>query len=132
MSSADREMIIKGVEDYCRAMQTQEASDFFPLWAEGLDNFLISIASAFHGTQAIYDDFIIGRIRRAYSKIALIASSIDVRPISGDTAAVLFQYETDCIRRESREPYGIAGLETRIWVRQGDSWKLTHVHYSKK
>lgn len=31
MSSADREMIIKGIEDYCRAVQTQEASDFFPL-----------------------------------------------------------------------------------------------------
>lgn len=47
--------------------------------------------------------------------------------ISEDVAIVLFQ----CIRRETKEPYSIKGLETQVVVKEDGEWKLAHVHYSK-
>lgn len=51
--------------------------------------------------------------------------------ISEDVAIVLFHYHTECIRRETKEPYSIKGLETQVVVKEDGEWKLAHVHYSK-
>lgn len=45
-------------------------------------------------------------------------------------AAVVFAYRTACIRRETGEPHGLRGMETQVYVREPDGWKLAHVHYS--
>ena len=117
------------VEQYKTAVHTQAWEDFAPLWAEGAENVLISPGGYFVGTQMIYKEFLINRIRKAYSRIDLISHDIDVR-ITGDTAIVVFSYSTDCDLRESGDRFGIAGLETQVYVRQNGLWKLTHVHYS--
>ena len=132
MTQPDREQILRGVERYCHAVHTQRAEDFLPLWAEGTQNGLISPAGCFSGTEEIYRDFLVGRIGAAYARIDLIAESVEVRPVTEDAAVALFRYATDCIRRDTGEPYGIAGLETQLWVRQGGECRLCHVHYSKQ
>ena len=98
----------------------------------GTQNGLISPAGCFSGTEEIYRDFLVGRIGAAYARIDLIAESVEVRPVTEDAAVGLFRYATDCIRRDTGEPYGIAGLETQLWVRQGGEWRLCHVHDSKQ
>jgi ketosteroid isomerase-like protein len=45
-------------------------------------------------------------------------------------AAAVFAYRTACIRRETGEPHGLRGMETQVYVREPDGWKLAHVHYS--
>ena len=132
MTQPDREQILRGVERYCHAVHTQRAEDFQPLWAEGTQNGLLSPAGCFSGTEEIYRDFLVGRIGAAYARIDLIAESVEVRSVTEDAAVALFRYATDCIRRDTGEPYGIAGLETQLWVRQGGEWRLCHVHYSKQ
>lgn len=121
--------VLEMVERYKTAVHTQAWEDFAPLWAEGTENVLISPGGYFVGTQDIYENFLIGGIRKAYSRIDLISHNIDVR-ITGDTAIVVFSYSTDCDRRETGEYFSISGLETQVYVRQESQWKLTHVHYS--
>ena len=77
-----------------------------------------------------YRDFLIGKIQAAYRQITLISQRVDVRIVSEEQAVVVFSYSTDCIRRDSGEPFGIAGLETQVYCKEKGRWKLTHVHYS--
>ena len=126
----DEQELLQAVERYQYAIHTQEASDFLPLWAQGCETVMISPTGYFTGTQNIYESFLLGRIRQVYERIDLISHNIDVRVISSDLATVVFSYSTDCIRRDTGEPYGIAGLETQVYCRQNAQWKLVHVHYS--
>ena len=127
--TGEKEKILRVLEQYVRGIHTQAEEDFLPIWAEG-ENVLISPAGCFTGTQSIYEDFLLGRIQKAYTRIDLIPKETLVRLLGSDTAVVLFSYCTDCIRRETGEPYGIEGLETQVYIKQGADWKLTHVHYS--
>ena len=119
------------VEQYAKAIETQDKEDFCSLWADTPDCVLISIASQYVGVENIYQDFLVGRIQAAYSQIRLITEDVEVHEINDDLATVVFRYHTECIRRESGEPYGINGLETQVYIREGEDWKLLHVHYSK-
>lgn len=47
-------------------------------------------------------------------------------------AVAVFQYHTECTRRNTGEAYGIEGPETQIWKRMEGQWKLCHDHYSMK
>jgi hypothetical protein len=33
-------------------------------------------------------------------------------------AIVVFEYQTQCIKRDTREPYGIQGIETQVIVKE--------------
>lgn len=121
--------ILEMLEQYKRCVNTQKREDFYPIWSSG-ENVLISQSNCFVGTDAIYDEFIIGRIQKAYSKIELISKTAEVRKLTDDTAVVVFEYVTDCTRRESGEPFALGGLETQVYVREQGEWKLAHVQYS--
>ena len=126
-----KQEILQCVEQYKKAVHTQEAADFYPIWAKSCETSLISISTCFTGTDSIYQDFLLGRIRQAYTKIDLIARETNVRLLSDSCAVVIFSYYTDCIRRETGEPFGIEGLETQVYIREEDGWKLAHVQYAK-
>lgn len=126
----DFEQIRAGIAQYCRGVHTQEREDFMPLIPAQAEAVLISPGGMFTGAESIMEDFLRGGIRRAYAKIDLIADDILLRRLNEDTIAAIFAYHTDCIRRDTGEPHGIAGLETQIWIREGAGWKLAHVHYS--
>lgn len=119
------------VERYAQAIETQDKEDFCSLWANSPDCVLISITSQYVGVENIFQDFLVGKIQAAYSEIRLITEAVEVHEINETLATVVFRYHTECIRRESGEPYGINGLETQVYIREGESWKLLHVHYSK-
>ena len=124
--------IIKKVEDYCRNVHTQDKGDFMALWNTSAHCSLISPAGRSEGFESVYQEFLVDRIQQAYSRIDLIADSIDVNPVSDDCAIVIFAYHTDCDRRETGEWFGIAGLETQVYNKVDNEWKLTHVHYGGK
>lgn len=119
------------VEQYAKAIETQDKEDFCSLWANTPDCVLISITSQYVGVENIYQAFLIDGIKAAYSQIRLITEAVEVHEINENLITVVFRYHTECIRRESGEPYGINGLETQVYIREGESWKLLHVHYSK-
>lgn len=54
---------------------------------------------------------------------------LDARLLTDDVAIVIFRYHTECVRRESGDPYGIAGLETQMMRRIKGRWKITHIQY---
>ena len=70
--------------------------------------------------------------KKSYESIDLIAENIDVRMIDENNAIVVFKYHTECILRDTHEPFGIQGLETQVVVKENNQWKLMHIHYSKK
>ena len=92
---------------------------------------MVVISTLYDGIDAIANDFL-GAIQRAYQTIRLIPEDIDIRLRGNDMAVVIFQYHTECIRREDGSEYGIAGMKTQVFIRKDDDWKLVHVHYSKK
>ena len=123
--------ILAAVEQYKKAVHTGKAEDFYPIWAKNCETALISISRVFRGSDSIYNDFIVGCIHTAYSRIDLVSTEIDVRPLSDTTAAVIFRYYTDCDRAETGEHYSIKGVETQIYVLEEGAWKLAHVQYGK-
>ena len=125
MKSVIREKVLA----YCKAVEKQDQNAFRILFDR--DATLISISTLYNGIDAIADDFL-GAIQRAYQTIRLIPEDIDIHLQENDTAVVIFQYHTECIRREDGSEYGIAGMETQVYIRKDEDWKLIHVHYSKK
>ena len=121
--------IRKKVLAYCEAVEKQDQNAFRELFDQ--DATLISISTLFDGIDAIVNNFL-GAIQKAYQTIRLIPEDIDIRLRENDMAVVIFQYHTECIRREDGSKFGIAGMETQIYVRKNEDWKLIHVHYSKK
>lgn len=130
MKDETREELTKLVQDYVHCIE--EDDDHLKDLFAGNSASLISVARLFDGTQSIEQDFLKGAIRKAYSTIKLIPENLDIRLLNDKTALIIFQYHTECIRRDTGEPYGIQGLETQIAIREEDGWKLAHVHYSKK
>lgn len=119
------------VRAYAKAIHTQDEDDFRGLWSRQALCTLISVGKLYRGIDAIVDDFLIGAIHRLYSSIELVVDSIEVNLVDEAHATVIFGYRTECVRRETGEPYGIQGLETQNFVREDGSWRLQHVHYSK-
>ena len=121
--------IRKKVLAYCEAVEKQDQNTFRELFDR--DAILISISTLFDGIDAIANNFL-DAIQKAYRTIRLIPEDIDIRLRENDMAVVIFQYHTECIRRENGSEYGIAGMETQVYIRKDEDWKLIHVHYSKK
>ena len=121
MKSVIREKVLA----YCEAVEKQDQNAFRILFDR--DATLISICTLYNGIDAIADDFL-GAIQRAYQTIRLIPEDIDIHLQENDTAVVIFQYHTECIRREDGSEYGIAGMETQVYIRKDEDWKLIHVH----
>ena len=114
---------------YCDAIEKQDQDAFNDLFDR--DATLISIATLFQGRDTIINDFL-KRLHSIYLSIKLIPENISIRFLNSEMAVVIFEYHTECIRREDGSNYGIAGLETQVFVLKEDSWKITHLHYSKK
>ena len=125
-----KEKIVSKVKEYCHTVHTQDRQEVMALWNESAQCSLISPGGKYIGIESIYNDFLLDGIRAAYSRIDLIADEIEVHVVSDECAVVIFAYHTDCDRRETGEWFGIAGLETQVYNKVGDEWKLTHVHYS--
>ena len=116
---------------YADAIHTQGEAEFRALWTGGEENRLISGSKLFDGVDAIYTDFC-GLLHDLYESIYLVNDGIDVRMMGEDVAIVVFRYHTECVRRETGEPYGIAGLETQVLRRTEDGWKIAHIQYAGK
>lgn len=127
----DKKMITDLVERYIQAIHTQDKADFLSLWTGNDADTLISITQIFKGDQAIYQDFLIDVIQKAYTRIDLINDGLTIHLLDDQNAIVIFAYHTDCIRRETGEPYGIQGLETQVLRKVNGQWKIQHIHYSK-
>lgn len=132
MHEQDQALIEAGIFDYCRAVHLQDPDAFSALWAADTETTLISFGTCYVGMESICRDFLMGSIARAYSRIDLVPQQISVHFPGPDTAVAIFSYSTDSIRRDSGAPYGIRGLETQVWVRRGDAWKVCHVQYAKR
>ena len=128
----DKNIIIEKVQDYCHSVHTQDREEVFKLWNNKAQCSLISPGGRYDCFEDIYQNFLIEGIRAAYSRIDLIADSIDVNMVSDTCAVVIFAYHTDCDLRETGEFFGISGLETQVYLKVDSEWKLTHVHYSGK
>ncbi len=127
----DVEILKKYVKKYCESIHSQNENDFKSLWSKKQECILISIGNIFKGVDSIYKDFLIGLVQKAYTKIDLIPDDVDVNINSDDLAIVVFQYHTDCILRQNGEKFGIKGVETQVFIKEDNQWKLKHIHYSK-
>lgn len=123
--------ILKLVERYQHVIHTQDKDEFDELWSSLHECTLISITHEYRGVESIYQDFLIDGIQKSYTYIELINDGIEINMIRDDLAIVIFQYHTECIKRDLHEAYGIQGLETQIVIKEDGLWKLLHVHYSK-
>ena len=123
---------LKGlVKRYCELIHSQNEKDFKELWCKNKECMLISIGKIFKGIDSIYKDFVIDLIQKSYTTIDLIPDDIDVHINSNDLAIIIFKYHTDCILRKNGEKFGISGVETQIFIKEDNLWKLKHIHYSK-
>ena len=127
---SNEEAIASVVRAYARCIHEQEEGPFRELWCQNSTCTLISITTAYVGIDAIWHDFI-GKLAQIYSTITLVEEKLSIVCLTDDVAVVTFGYHTECERRETGEPYGIAGIETQVLVREDGTWRIAHVHYSK-
>lgn len=120
------------IQNYADAVHTQDEKAFKSLWTQEDTNIEISGTKLFKGIESIYQDFLIGLIRKKYSSIILVNDGLQAYLLTEDAAVVVFEYHTECIVRESGEPYGIAGLETQVLKRTREGWKIAHIQYHGK
>jgi uncharacterized protein (TIGR02246 family) len=126
------EQVAAVVERYCDAVHTQDEDTFKALWTGDDANTEIAGSKVFRGLDAIYDDFLAGLIRGTYASITLVNDGLEVSRITDDVAVAVFRYHTECVRRDTGEPYGIAGVETQVLRLEGGTWRLVHVQYHGK
>ena len=119
------------VEKYRRLVSTQDRALYDEVFSSTRAVSLVSIRHTYLGDKGIYEDFLVGAVRASYRTIELVREELSMRLIAEDTALIIFGYHTECERRETGEPYGIAGLETQVAVREDAGGRLVHVHYSK-
>ncbi len=117
---------------YTEAIHSQSEADFKALWSGEDTNALISGTKFFEGLDAIYQTFLIGLIQKKYSSIHLVNDGLQSYQLTEDTAVVIFRYHTDCVIRESGQPYGMAGIETQVLKKIEGSWKIAHIQYHGK
>ena len=113
---------------YCEAVEKQDQNAFRELFCS--DATLISISTLYDGIDEIAGTFL-GKIKDVYQSIRLIPEEIAVSFRDEKMAIVIFKYHTECIRRDDGSEYGISGLETQVFLRKENGWKITHLHYSK-
>ena len=123
--------IILVVEKYKEVIHSYNKEDFYNLWSKNQQCSLISVTKKFIGIDDIYNDFLIGGIKRLYSNIDLISESMEINKINDSLVIVIFKYHTETISRETGEEGGIKGLETQVIIKEDHEWKLLHVHYSR-
>lgn len=119
------------VAQYAKAVHTQDRVDFDAAFSLQAECRLISIDTEFVGKEAIYQDFLVDRIGAKFSEITLVTDDLAFNRISPDLMIIVFRYHTECVIRETGEPFGIRGMETQVALRENDAWRLVHVHYSK-
>lgn len=117
------------VNQYTEAIHTQNKEDFYSIWSKDDVNTMISNSNKYVGLDNLYNDFLIGGIQNAYTKIDLIIENTHVQKVSDTIAIITLEYHTECIRRETNEEYGIEGLETQIVKKTSDGWKLVYIQY---
>ena len=117
---------------YAQQIHDQNETEFKRLWTGTDADILISGTKIFYGVESIYSDFLAGLIHDHYESILLINDGMKISLLTADTAVVLFSYHTECIRRNTKEPYRMAGIETQVLVKKEDGWKIAHIQYHGK
>lgn len=120
------------VQDYADAVRTQDEKAFKSLWTGEDTDIEISGTKLFQGVESIYQDFLIDLIQKKYSSIILVNDGLQAYLLTENVAVVVFKYHTECIVRESGEPYGIAGLETQVLKKTEAGWRIAHIQYHGK
>lgn len=125
----EKEKLEDLIRKYTQVIHTQDKDMFYSIWNNEPWTTLISNSNKYVGLDDIYKDFLIGGIQKAYSNIDLIVDDYHINCINDNFAIIILEYHTECIRRETNEPYGIFGLETQIVQKSKDEWKLVHIQY---
>ena len=82
-----------------------------------------------YGIDSIYNDFLAGLIHTYYESIYLINDGLEINILNETTAVAVFKYHTECIRRNTKEPYQMTGIETQVLIHTDKGWKLAHIQY---
>ena len=127
----NKEEILELLEKYKKLVNTQDRELFDEVFVKNNQCNLIAITKHFNGRESIYNDFLLGGIQKNYSFIELVSDQIEVYEINEHLVNVVFKYHTNCLLRETNEPFGIQGLETQVIVKENGKWKIQHIHYSK-
>lgn len=120
----------KLVENYTKAVHTQNWRDFDIVFSKQKECRLISGSQEYVGRDAIFQEFLVERIREKFSQITLVADDVYFNHMTHDMMIITFRYHTECILRENGEPFGIQGVETQVAALEDGVWHLVHVHYS--
>lgn len=116
---------------YIECVETQSRQFFDEVWSTEGTCRMISGQNMFEGRESIWEDFIVGKVGASYESIDLVKEDVWFEVVDGAHALIIFKYHTECVMRDTGEPFGVAGLETQVAVRQAEGWRLQHVHYSK-
>ena len=118
------------VRRYCEAIRANDAEAFRAVWTGEDTDTVISQSTLYEGPARVRE--FLGLLHQMYDSIELVNDGLDAHLLTDDVAIVIFRYHTECVRAETGEPYGIAGLETQVLKRTSDGWRIAHIQYHGK
>ena len=118
------------VARYCKAIHAGDEAAFLALWTGDETDAMLSQSQRYQGPEGLAA--FLAKLHELYVTITLVNDGMDAHLLTDDVAIVVFRYHTECVRAETGEPYGIAGLETQVLKLVDGAWKIAHIQYHGK
>jgi ketosteroid isomerase-like protein len=123
----DQAAIKARVEKYKDSISAADATLGATLFSQNSEVSFIHPRGHEHGWPAI-EKGIYGMFAQTFAKRDLKSSDEHIT-VYGDTAWVEFYWVFDATLKDN-SPLQTKGRETQIWNKEGEQWRLVHVHYS--
>ena len=126
---ADKDVFQDVLDRYVMSVNDLDLDLAEKLWSQTEDVSFIHPRGHQKGWEDIKNSFYLGAMG-GFSKRSLRLKDVSVRILSDDTAWSDFYWDFSAVFKNDGTEMNSAGRETQIWKREGDGWKIVHVHYS--
>ena len=129
VSTDDEKAQISAVVDqYISTINNDDTTLVGRIWSHGDEVSFIAPSGRYSTYREIRDSLVHGLFGLNFTERDLRKESLDIN-VYGDMAWLEFVWAFDAVRLDGTQ-HRARGRETQILHKEGDEWKLVHIHYS--
>lgn len=127
--TSDEAAIANVIDKYVQTINNADTTLTSKIWSHDPNVSFIGPTGRYSTYKEIMKNFIIGVWDKKFTDRHLQKDDVKIN-VNGNMAWVEFKWKFDAIRKEDGKPHNTKGIETQIFKKEPDGWKLVHVHYS--
>ena len=125
----DEAELRKLVDDYARSVQLLDMDLVASIWSQSEEVTFIQPRGHQKGWDQVKNNFYLGAMNN-FSQRDLKVTDLKVHLLNDEAAWGEFYWEFNATFKKDGQKITTKGRETQIWKKEGDTWKIVHVHYS--